>query len=249
MTVLFIAFYAATKWPNKQLNADLNTRSEYLLHHWWSGQCSSVSDSDWNLLRLEAVQGCVWIWPSSPWTPLRPDCRVSKVSIRQGASGASTQGSHLLLSAPSPVVRQSLIAWNMFWCEGRSPRGGDWTTRTLLCVGSDWGSTSVLIAKCRVTVWVWCQELFLAVTHSFTWFTQQASSHSKLTMSYSATLQTCLCRCSDKCNNPLLFLLLNCIFWGWMQKHSQFQTIIATIDKPFHPHDCMCTINRVILCF
>ncbi|XP_054641209.1 S-adenosylmethionine mitochondrial carrier protein isoform X2 [Dunckerocampus dactyliophorus] len=55
-------------------------------------------------LWLEVVQGCVWISPSSPWTLLRLDCRASKGSTGLEASGEFMQGSHLLHSAPFPVV-------------------------------------------------------------------------------------------------------------------------------------------------
>ena len=54
--------------------------------------------------RRGAVQGCVWIWPSSPWTPWRPGCRASRASTRRGASGGSMLGSHLLPLAPSRMV-------------------------------------------------------------------------------------------------------------------------------------------------
>ncbi len=113
----------------------------------WSVNC--ISRVDLCLLRQEAVQGCVWIWPSSLWTPLRQDCRVSRASTRQGASGASTLESHLLLSAPSPTVRRSLgwldvssdegslLGILCSWC---FPRGTN-QTKVVVCVRSLWDRT------------------------------------------------------------------------------------------------------------
>lgn len=59
--------------------------------------------------RRGAVLGCAWTLPSSPWTPLRPDCRASRASPRLGVSGASMQGFHLLPSALSPMVSHLLL--------------------------------------------------------------------------------------------------------------------------------------------
>lgn len=59
--------------------------------------------------RRGAVLGCAWTSPSSPWTPLRPDCKASRASPRLGVSVASMQGFHLLPSALFPMVRNVLL--------------------------------------------------------------------------------------------------------------------------------------------